>query len=743
MPSASIVGLAVFLGSFLLFAVQPMMGRLLLPSFGGSAAVWTVCLAAYQLLLLAGYGYAHALARWDLRRQRRLHGALLALAVAWMAVLLAARTRIMPHVGGSAAPIAEVLGCVALGVGLPYVLLASGSSLLQAWLARGGADRRVYGLYAVSNFGSFLGLLSYPLLVEPFVPLKAQWWAWCGGLLVYAGLVGSVGRVRNAECGMRNAECGMRNGECGGRSEANDGQDAGAVSALRAPHAALPGDFPAVLSRPWLWFALPACSSYLLVAFTNHLSLDVEPVPLMWVLLLGAFLLSYTVGFSGWAQKALPLWMCLAAAALGFQAWHGLRPVRGAGFLAEMAGGAAAIFLLGLFLHSWLYRIRPETGRLTLFYLGIAAGGAAGGALASLLAPVLFRQVLEYPIALALAAGLVGWFAWRLNHRELKGLNEAILAVALCLPLVLGYRLAGGGRDVIARARNFYGTLRVTRVAPPPAADGPVWPMHRLMNGETLHGLQIRHPQLWRLGTAYYGPLGGGLAVLAHPAYSNRPLRVACIGLGAGTMSVYGRTNDFYRFFEINPQVVAVAGNTNFFTYLADCRARLSISTGDARKRLEAEATGGEAVYDVLIVDAYSGDAIPIHLATLEAFRLYLRRLAPDGILAVHVSNWHMDLLPLCKAAGRALGLACTGVQSDAVPQRLTTAARWVLMTREPLALPALPRGAARQIDWAQVRDMRAPTDERGSLLQLVRFGGRPPLAEQEVRPEDLDAMFR
>jgi hypothetical protein len=295
---------------------------------------------------------------------------------------------------------------------------------------------------------------------------------------------------------------------------------------------------------------------------------------------------------------------------------------------------------------------------------------------------------------------------------------------------------------VVSRARSFYGTLRVVR-AVAKSSDGRAWAQHSLLNGETMHGLQSRHPRLSSLGTSYYGPLGGGLAVLAHPAYSNRPLRVACIGLGAGTMSAHGRTNDLYRFFEINPQVVAVAGNTNFFTYLADCRARVSIALGDARKELEAEAAGGEAVYDVLIVDAYSGDAIPIHLATLEAFRLYLRRLAPDGILAVHVSNWHMDLLPLCKAAGRALELQCAGVMSEPQPGGLVTAAQWVLMTREPLALPALPRGAARQIDWAQVRDMQAPTDERGSLLQLVRFGGRPPLAEQEVRPEDLDAMFR
>jgi spermidine synthase len=727
MSRSILMPLTIFLGSFLLFFVQPMMGRMLLPSFGGSAAVWTVCLAAYQILLLAGYGYAHGLARWPLNRQRRLHGCLLALAVAWMCGLLALRSWLLPQAGGSSVPPLEVLACVVLGVGLPYVLLASGSSLLQAWLAQRGADRGVYGLYAVSNLGSLLGLFAYPLAVEPHVPLTWQLAGWTAGLLAYTLLVVIV-----AQPPARS----MQRAASGGTPE-----EAIAHAEERGPRAPSTPDarqaiFPGALSRAWLWFALPACSCYLLVAVTNHLSLDVEPVPLMWVFLLGAFLLSYTIGFSGWAHKALPLWVCLAAAALGVQSGHGVKAARGGSFLVEMLRGGAVLLLAGTFLHSWLFRIRPHTGRLTAYYLGIAAGGAFGGAAASLLSPVLFRQVLEYPLALVFCAALVAWFVWRLNHRELAGLNEAMLLVCLAVPLLLAWQLAGRGHDVIYRARNFYGALRVTE---PP---GQVR-QHSLMNGETLHGLQSQHPRLSRLGTTYYGPLGGGLALSQHPAFTNRALRVGVIGLGAGTLAVYGRTNDVYRFLEINPQVVAVAGNTNLFTYLADCPAQVQLAVGDARRTLAAEDARRAPLYDVLAVDAYSGDAIPIHLATREAFQLYLRRLAPDGILAVHISNWHIDLLPLCKAMGRDLNLCLLGAVSDPQPGRLTTAAHWVLMTRTPLPMAGQVVPHVRQVDWAQVRDMRTPTDETGSLLQLVRFSALPPLQEVDVRTLDINALFR
>lgn len=740
MRKAPIVAWTVFLGSFLLFAVQPMMGRMLLPAFGGSAAVWTVCLAAYQILLLAGYAYAHGLSQGSFARQRRIHGILLALSVAWVCGLLAARGWLMSRVGASSEPAMEVLVCVILGIGLPYVLLASGSSLLQAWLARTGAGRSVYGLYAVSNLGSLLGLLSYPLVVEPFVSLAWQWTGWTVGLTGYALLVGLAGRGQ--ETG--DQETGDRNQETGGSSDASTTTQPLRASAplretspsiLHPPSSAV--DFPECLTRSWLWFALPACSSFLLVAVTNHLSLDVEPVPLMWVFLLGAFLFSYTIGFSGWAHKVLPLWLCLAAMALGLQTWHGVKAARGGSFLVEMLLGGAVLFLIGVFLHSWLYRIRPHTGRLTAFYLGIAVGGAAGGAAASLLSPVLFRQALEFPVALLFSAVLIAWFTWRLNHRELKGLNEAILLICVAGPLLLGWNLVGQGRGVILRYRNFYGALRVAEVTQNVRYD-ETCKQHSLMNGETLHGMQVIYPGLSRLGTTYYGALGGGFAVQQHPAYTNRALRVGCIGLGAGTMAVYGRTHDVYRFFEINPQVVKVAGNTNLFTYLADCPAQVQLAVGDARKTLALEETRGDPRYDVLIVDAYSGDAIPIHLATAEAFRLYLRRLAPDGILAVHISNWHIDLLPLCKVMGRELDLHLMGLVSDAQPGRLTTTAHWVLMSRTPFPLAGKTIPMARQVEWSKVRDIRAPTDETGSLLGLVRFGARPPLEDVQVRPEDI-----
>ena len=698
-PQATLIALTVFLGSFLLFAVQPMMGRMLLPSFGGSAAVWTVCLAAYQILLLAGYGYAHGLSKWPFARQRRLHGFLLALAVVWMCGLQMIRRWLLSQVGNSFVPPLEVLVCVVLGVGLPYVLLASGSSLLQAWLARTGSGKSVYGLYAISNLGSLLGLFSYPLLVEPRVSLTWQWAGWTIGLCVYALLVAIVLLGRRGPVGqLDRGPVGQSNG-----------------STVRPPDRL----FPAFLSQTWAWYVLPACSSFLLVAVTNHLSLDVEPLPLMWVFLLGAFLLSYAVGFSGFAHKLMPIWACLATIALGVQAWHGLKAGKGVLFLLEMLRGGGVLFLVGVFLHSWLYKIRPHTDRLTAFYLGIAVGGALGGATASLLPPVLFQQVLEYPLALVFAAALVACFAWQFQQRRMWVLNMALLLICLAVPFLLGWRLVNQGQGVIYRARNFYGALRVTENARKIK--------HTLVNGDTLHGTQTLFPGLSHLGTAYYGPLGGGFAVLQHPAYSNRALRVGCVGLGAGTMAVYGRSNDVYRFFEINPQVVGVAVNPHLFTYLIDSPAQVQFAVKDARKALVFEAAHGDPRYDVLIVDAYSGDAIPIHLATREAYALYLSRLAPDGILAVHISNRYIDLLPLCKAMARDLHLHLLGLVSEPQPAILTSTAHWVLMSRNPLPLAGTPIPHVQQVDWAQVRDMRTLTDETGSLLELVCFDAYTP----------------
>ncbi len=703
--------LAIFFGSFLLFGIQPMLGRTLLPPFGGSAAVWTVCLAAYQILLLVGYGYAHLIAKRSARVQRVTHLVLLSLAVAWTFCLAALRMSLKSRLGNSAAPSLEVLLCVLLFVGLPYVLLSANSTLIQSWLAKAGGGRAVYKLYAVSNLGSLLGLLVYPFLLEPYVSLNAQWYGFAACLLLYVAL---LARVARGTQDLRPPTSDLRPPPSDLRSPTSD---------LQPPIS----DLPPPLTRPWLWLALPALSTFLLNAVTVHLSTDVTPVPLMWVGLLTAYLLSFILGFSVVGEKGLVAWAGLAVLTLLAAAYISGR-VGGMVFLPNLACGLLLVLVCGTCLHGWLYRIRPESARLTHFYLAIAAGGALGGVSASLLAPVIFDRVWEYPLALLAACAACAWLLRTWNHPELKGLST-FLAVAASLAAVLTVHYSvKGSRLTIARARNFYGCLRVEHEQIK-SRFGDAMPMTRLYHGETIHGIQMRDRLLKNRPTSYYGPKGGGLAVTAHPRYAKgAPLRVGVIGLGTGTMATYGRTNDLYRFFEINPQVLQLATNTHFFSFVADSAACVDVSLGDARKRLEEERTLKCPQYDVLVVDAFSGDSIPYHLSTREAFQLYLDRLAPEGILALHISNWHIDLTPLCKAAAATFGLKITGL--IAMPEEFSVASLWVYLTRETTPFAAV---GTREMNWAQVRDFRLPCDEKGSLLPLVRFGHTPPKKDLDI----------
>ena len=774
--------LTIFMGSFLIFGVQPMLGRTLLPAFGGTAAVWTTCLATYQVLLLAGYWYAHCVSggreevggrrekvggrREEVggRRWKTGHILLLGVAVAWVAGFAYGRPWLMAHIGNGAYPALEVLLCVLAFAGLPYVLLSANSTLIQAWVARRevgcrreeGGDRReevagrreegggereevggrreevgdgtggtdVYRLYAVSNAGSLLGLLCYPFLVEPFLSLDVQWYGFAGALGVYAGLLALLAKGLQPQ----NPQKAQR-GEGEERSTLNAQRlmrSDGTVGAVGT--AGTEGTEPI---RAFLWLALPATSTFLLNAVTAHLSTDVTPIPLLWVALLAAFLVSYIIGFSKLGEKGVWVWCVVAMIPLVFCAYAtGLKG--GRGFLFNLIPGILLVLLGSTFLHSWLYRIRPEARLLTRFYLCIAAGGAMGGLLSGIVAPLVFTSVMEYPLALVVLAGLLAFYVWRNIPREFRWVEVATQVVALA---VVYFVMANQfkkepGQTGMMRTRNFYGCLTVGSQEMKAQYSDTVQ-VHQIKHGETLHGVQYQPHYLRERPTTYYGAFGGGLAVIFHSSYTNGvPMSVGLIGLGAGTMACWGRTNDTYRFFEINPKVVNIAWNTNYFTYLSGCKANLSVALGDARRVIAAETNR----YDVLVIDAYSGDAIPFHLATKEAFRLYLDRLNPGGILAVHISNWHIDLNPLCKAVAKEWGLQLTGVISQ--PYGICTGANWVFIGDRRLSLQGLP---VRETDWAQVRDIAMPTDACGSLINLVRYGHRPPEKQREI---DLSKIY-
>ena len=700
---------AIFLGAFLLFGVQPMLGRTLLPSFGGTAAVWTVCLAAFQTLLLAGYFYAHMISRKPVRAQRILHAALLALAVVWTGTFAVLRPLIRGRLGESGQPVLEVLFCVLLFAGLPYVLLSANSTLIQAWLAKSSDSRGVYRLYAVSNLGSFCGLLAYPLLVEPYVSLTAQWWGFAAGLVVYAVLLWRTGK----EAAGRRLE---------GTSVCSSGQaDAcpspGTVgSADQVGSAGVPAD-----KNTWLWFVLSAASCFLLNAVTTYLSNDITPFPLLWIILLGIYLCSYIGAFSAFGERSAGWWGVLTlvgVVALAF-AMRLEKAVQTLPIYLPL--GVTVLLFGGMFLHGWLYRVRPAPAALTRYYLLIAAGGAVGGVAASVVAPLIFSQIWEFPVALLLLALLAALYFARPDPATQGVKREAVwLLAGVAVLLVVGDMRHQAGQVILAM-RNFYGTSRLVNTTAR-TAFGDVLTARALRHGSVTHGIQYREAYLRDKPTTYYGASGGGLAFSLHTnRVTETPLRVGLIGLGIGTLACHGRTGDLFRFYEINPQVVAIATDTNHFTYLSDSLAKVEIVLGDARKSLERECAEGEPLLDVIVLDAYSGDAVPLHLTTREAIDLYLRRLAPNGILAAHITNWHIDLSVLCKAIANEFGLY---IESALSPARapLDYEAYWVFFSRVPLARAKM----VRRFDWEHIPDMALPTDDKGHITRLIRLSYDP-----------------
>lgn len=723
--------LTVFFGSFLLFLVQPLTGRTLLPVFGGSASVWMVCLAVYQTLLLVGYGYAHLLARAgreDSHRHTKRHLYLLAGSILWTLGMVCLRPLLKNYFGTSEDPTLEVLFCVLLFVGLPYVLLSANSSLVQSWVSRredvghGTRDmgsgepptshvpRRtsdVYRLYAISNFGSFCGLLIYPFLLEPFVPLT---WQWLGFALCLAGYVALLAKLaKGTEVGGPRTEDGENERSTSNvqRSTLNEeiAQDNKAIRQCG--------------NKAILWLLLPATSSFLLNAITVYLSIDVTPMPFVWVALLSAFLLSYVIGFSSWTFCCRWLWSLGAVITLIAAAYA--RGLWGTGsFVPNASAGIALLLIVGSLLHGWLYETRPEASKLTRYYLFISAGGALGGLTSSFLAPLVFTQVWEYPLILSLCAGLVAW-------RTLLRYRLPVACLSVVLWLVLAhYTQRRTESKTLYRSRNFYGCLAVTQTL---YKDGArMTPLHFLWYGQTTHGMQLMSQDQQHIPTSYFGPTGGGIAFNAHPKYQQGlPMKVGIVGLGAGTLAAYGRPGDLFRFYEINTQVIDVATNANLFTYLPTTAATIDLVVGDARRMLERERANHQLnpkqdpLYDLLVIDAYNGDAVPYHLTTREAFQLYFDRIAPDGMLAVHISNWHIDLLPICKSIASDLGVCAYG-SIGYMDSNITIGAIWVFMTRQPNSYryPSRPQ-KIRDVNWSEVRNIRTLTDERGSLMTLLR----------------------
>jgi hypothetical protein len=691
-----LAALTVFIGSFLLFGVQPMVGRTLLPVFGGTAAVWVMCLCAFQVLLLGGYFYAHVMAERGTRTTLCAHVALLAAAAIATAVVAFRRQAIVTALASGGSPAADVLVCVLALVGFAYVLLSANSSLVQT-LARG---KDAYRLYSVSNAGSLLGLVAYPFLFEPYVRLTTQWLGFAVGILAYAVALACLAK-RAAGAGMTALP----------EEEAPDSL-AAVAGATALPKAA-----------PVLWLALPAASCFLLNAVTTHITLDVMPMPLIWTITLAVFLFSYIVGFSGAATKLITPFGALTAVMLAAVAWtHGKNLAQ---ITLPVALGlySGLLFVACTFLHSCLYALRPEKRRLTKYYLLQAVGGAVGGSVASLAFPLLTDTVAEYPVSLAVVGGLA--VLCLAGARRWVGLGVAAAGgVAAIVLWTNGARRET--RPVVYRGRGFFGTIQVMEAkARTSKGEGCI---REFVHGTTVHGIQALLPGKERMPTTYYTPNASGFAIAGHPKYrAGKPMRVNITGLGVGVLFCYGRPGDYYRAYEISPEALAVATDTNLFTFVSGCPAKTDIVLGDARKGLEAELAAGVEPYDVIVVDAFTGDNLPYHLSTVEAFDLYFKLLKPDGILCVNISNWHLSLEPFMRTLAERYGVPLLGLSTVDNFATLQFGAKVALFCRDPDSVAPPPLGnsplAARMIDFSKYRLMGdLPTDEKGSFISLVNW---------------------
>lgn len=672
-PASLPFAVTIFGSAFLLFLVQPIVAKQILPWFGGSAAVWTVCMVFFQSVLLAGYAYADALVRRATpRMQARVHAALLLVSVATLPIVADARWK----PGPDSEPSLLILGLLVATVGLPYFVLSSTGPLLQAWVARAPWAARVYRLFSLSNAASLLALLAYPVALEPWWPLRWQALGWSAGYAAFAALCAYCAWQALRLAGARAAD-----GPAPARAHADDAP---------APPA----------STQALWLALPAMGSWLLLAVTTEITHNVASIPFLWIVPLSVYLATFILCFESdrWYRRGL--WLPLGAAALVLAALE-LAGELETGWRGAVVLHVGALFVLCMVLHGETARRRPAHRHLTRFYLLLSAGGALGGAAVGLGAPMLLPSTYELGLGLALTAAL----GLALVPRRRAAVATAA-ALALGCSLALALQVRREFDDVRVVERNFYGTLRTYDTG-----GGSDDARRVLLHGGVQHGLQYLDAARRREPTAYYGRTAGIGRVLA-TLPPQRPARIGVVGLGAGTLAVYGRAGDTVRVYEIDPDVFALARRE--FSFIADSSAHVEDVPGDARLSMEREAPQH---YDVLAIDAFSGGSVPVHLVTREALRVYLRHLAPQGVLAFHLTNRHLDLPPVVVDVARAEGLPALLVHDDAEDSDLRRT-DWVLVARDASALSPFARFARPANRYAGARPW---SDDFNNLLAILK----------------------
>ena len=709
----------IFMGSFLLFLMQPMIARMALPRLGGASAVWNSAMLVYQALLLGGYAYAHFLGRLSARRQAGLHIALLLLAALWLPLGLRGVT--MPE---NSSPILWVPWLLLGSIGPLFFAVSAQAPLIQRWVAIQSPGANPYTLYVASNLGSFGGLIAYPLLVEPLLPLASQSLVWSSAYaLLLVAMLGCAWILP-----------AQRNDIAQNRAETSSGPS---------------------LSLRLQWVMLAAVPSGLILATTTHLTTDIIAMPLIWVIPLGLYLLSFSFAFSDRNRIAeifsryFPLILIIAGTMSGsgrvFNLWSSV--------LADVI----LLFGTAVVLHHRLYRIRPDVAHLTDFYLCMSIGGVVGGLFCALLAPAIFDGLYELPLLIIAAALLMPMRAdtpvltlfqrtWMLiagmglsmlAGGVFKPQPVAIIAGALVLTAFLarraiGYRLyftillaalilgLGGWGEIVKplgkslRMRSYFGiyTIDVMRDA------------HRLSHGTTIHGVQLLTPGLETYPTTYYIPMSGvGVSLRAAPKLYGPEARIGVVGLGAGTLACYAQPGQSWRFYEIDPLVAKIARDPAKFSFLSRCLPHAPIEIGDARLSLARQPSRSS---DILVIDAFSSDAIPMHLLTREAIANYGRVLSPDGLLLFHISNRYINLKPVLAAAARLDGWQ-TAYRDYSPPEKeeVRHAGRsvWVAFSRSARTIQSL-KNLSPDEGWSSMGNQPAITpwtDDYGSILPLLR----------------------
>jgi hypothetical protein len=687
MPSSRVLyGISAFLSAFLLFLIEPLAAKQLLPVLGGSSAVWLACLVFFQTTLLLGYLYAHWLTSGrhanDVPWQRRTHTVVIACSL----IALSFGVLFGSKVNSTTYPILTIFWTLTRTIGVPFLLLASSSPLLQLWLSQREADSDGrpapvwYRLFALSNTGSLLALIAYPTLIEPNFTIKTQRILWSAGFILVAILLCTI-----------------------------TAQPRGSLASATAND----DSHTSPRSHRWLWFLLPMVAAMQLAAVTAHITSNIAAIPLLWVLPLAVYLTTFILAFDRPAFYRRGLVVRVLVVMLASLAYALSEPGFSLPILLTIGFFLLECFAACLFCHGETYALRPRrSSETTLFYLFVSAGGAAGTFLVAIVFPLLFAA--NYDLALAFLATAIVAIPANWGDGLARRLLWTTASVILFILTIALHRTFA--KQSLLQVRNFYGTLRVTQ------ADAPAVhvPMRTLLHGSVKHGTQIFDPALSRVPTTYYATDSGiGLALrFCCDNPSPRPRNIGVIGLGAGTIAAYGQPKDRIRFYEINPKVEPVA--RNLFTYMRDSSAEITVVPGDARTSLASEPP---QQFDVLAVDAFSGDAIPLHLLTTQALQLYLRHLKRNGILAFHVSNQYLDLPPQLALLAQSAHLDVRNVVTDGEDARGEFRAEWILMTYDPtfFTQPELTSVANR----VSVKPgLRLWTDDYSSLLPILRTGG-------------------